>query len=92
MLKNIFLILSICILLFGCNSSKKTTDFSMNHEGIGVKEESNEYEEEWRVRLEMEMQKYDPQNYPIIEYNTEFSSLNVWHDGNDLEFIEEYSF
>jgi Leucine-rich repeat (LRR) protein len=42
MLKNVFLILSICILFFGCKSSKKTTEYSIVNDEIEVKIKSNE--------------------------------------------------
>jgi Leucine-rich repeat (LRR) protein len=74
MLKNILIILSICILFFGCNSSKKTTEYTIN-DGIVVKEEDNEIIAEFEdVEKRETINEDDPYFFYIENY---FETLDI---------------
>jgi Leucine-rich repeat (LRR) protein len=92
MIKNIYLVLPICILLFGCKGSKETMEYSVNSEEIGVKAENHEENNE--IIVNQYTNTYPPawSSSPVVRYNSEFNYLSVRYDGKDLEFLEKYSY
>jgi hypothetical protein len=83
MLKNIFLILSVCILFFGCTNSKKTTEYTINSNETELLEDSSEYS--IGNSNEVKLRIFEHKNY-----NNSINSFSI-RSISDIIFLEKFS-
>jgi hypothetical protein len=92
MLKNVFLIISICILFFGCKNSKKITEYTIDSEETGLIEEDSEYSivnnDENKLSIIERLNNIKNNKYFSVRYMEELVLLKNYPQDELSEYLE----